>query len=231
MTDQERSQVLKMIESGKISPEEGLRLLQTLEKDPAEEEVKTVEAGASPSFDSSAGFASSATTEPSAADESAGRSAPEPDPAIKRLAEKGRALWYIPLVIGILITVFGGLIMYWNVQPSNISGWFYCLGLPVLLLGVVIITAAVSSRQARWLFVDVHQKPGERPQRIFLGLPLPLRLTAWFFRTFGDKIPDLKDKKLEQVIEVVETGFSSDSPLTVNVDEGEDGARVQVYLG
>ena len=33
MTDQERNQVLKMIEDGRISPEEGLKLLQALEQD------------------------------------------------------------------------------------------------------------------------------------------------------------------------------------------------------
>ena len=39
MTDQERNQVLKMIEDGKISPEEGLRLMQALDQVPAEDAV------------------------------------------------------------------------------------------------------------------------------------------------------------------------------------------------
>ena len=37
MTDQERNQVLKMIEEGKISPEEGLHLMQVLDQGPVEE--------------------------------------------------------------------------------------------------------------------------------------------------------------------------------------------------
>ncbi len=38
MTDQERNQVLKMIADGKITPEEGLQLMQALDQDdPAEE--------------------------------------------------------------------------------------------------------------------------------------------------------------------------------------------------
>ena len=30
---------------------------------------------------------------------------------------------------------------------------------------------------------------------------------------------------------MVENGFTSEEPLVVNVDEGEDGERVQVYIG
>ena len=39
MTDQERNQVLKMIQDGKISPEEGLRLMQALDQSAADEVV------------------------------------------------------------------------------------------------------------------------------------------------------------------------------------------------
>ena len=46
MTDQERNQVLKMIEEGKISPEEGLRLMQALEQSPAEDQSPALQAGA-----------------------------------------------------------------------------------------------------------------------------------------------------------------------------------------
>ncbi len=71
-----------------------------------------------------------------------------------------------------------------------------------------MIVAAIGSRKARWIFVDVHQKPGEKPARIFLGFPLPLKLAAWFLRTFGHYIPDLKKTNVDEVIQIVETGFT-----------------------
>jgi hypothetical protein len=77
----------------------------------------------------------------------------------------------------------------------------------------------------------VHQKPGERPARIFLGFPLPLKLAAWGMRTFGHYIPDMDKTKVEGVVQVIETGFNGEEPLVVNVDEGNDGERVQVYIG
>jgi len=222
MTDQERSQILKMIEEGKITPEEGLRLMQTLEQNPAEDETRAAEAEAGPSSTREAG-----TKKP----EEAAKSSPEADPKIAHIKELVRRLWLIPLAIGVGVTILGGWIMYANIHPASISGWFYCLGLPVLLLGVAIIAASAGARKARWLFVDVHQKPGEKPHRIFLGFPLPLKFTAWFLRHFGHKIPDLEKTNVDDIIQVVETGFTGEEPLIVNVDEGEDGERVQVYIG
>jgi len=33
------------------------------------------------------------------------------------------------------------------------------------------------------------------------------------------------------VIQIIETGFTGEEPLVVNVDEGEDGEKVKVYIG
>jgi len=119
------------------------------------------------------------------------------------------------------------------VQAAHLNFWFYCLS-ATLLLGVLVIVAAIGSRKARWLFVDIHQKPGEKPQRIFLGFPLPLKFVAWFLRTFKHKIPDLEREmektNFDEIIEAFETGMGNEAAI-VNVDEGEDGERVRVYLG
>jgi hypothetical protein len=158
------------------------------------------------------------------------RSGLEADPRIARVKSTARRLWQVPLWIGVGITVLSALGMYSILRGPGLNFWFYCLTLP-LLLGILGIVAAVGSRKARWLFVNVEQKPGERPQRIFLGFPLPLKFTAWVLRTFGNKIPNLKNTSVDEVIQVVETGLTGDEPLIVNVDEGEDGERVQVYIG
>ncbi|KAF0108030.1 MAG: hypothetical protein FD146_1328 [Anaerolineaceae bacterium] len=216
MTDQEREIVLKMIEDGKISPEEGLKLMNALK---SSAEVETPPAG--PNTGSGSGPAGGAAGE---------RSGLEADPRIARVKSTARRLWQVPLWIGVGVTVLSAAGMYFILRGTGMNFWFYCLSLP-LLLGIVVMAAAVGSRKARWLFVDVHQKPGEKPGRIFLGFPLPLKLTAWGLRTFGHKIPDLKNTSVDEVLQVVETGLSGDEPLIVNVDEGEDGERVQVYIG
>lgn len=215
MTDQERAQVLKMIEEGKITPQEGLRLMQTLEETHAEDEIQAVE---------------TETGEKSGREAQAEWSALDADPRIAGVKSAARRLWQIPLWIGVGVTVLSAAGMYWIMQGAGTNFWLYCLTLP-LLLGVGIIAAAVGSQKARWIFVDVQQKPGDHPQRIFLGFPMPLKLTAWFLRNFGHYIPSLEKTNIDEVIQVVETGFSSDEPLIVNVDEGDEGERVRVFIG
>ncbi|HEX7542433.1 MAG TPA: hypothetical protein VF352_09910 [Anaerolineales bacterium] len=224
MTDQERTQVLKMIENGKISPEDGLKLMQTLDQSPAEEELP---AGAT---ETGAGSKPEAAAKENGAEVQAEKSSFEIDPRIGQVKSAVRRLWQIPLWIGVLITILSAWGMYSLVQAARLNFWFYCLSAP-LLLGVLVIVAAVGSRKARWLFVDVHQKHGEKPAHIFLGFPLPLKLASWVLRTFGRFIPDLGSTKLNDVMQVVDAGFNGEEPLVINVDEGEEGERVQVYIG
>jgi len=219
MTDQERNQVLKMIADGRITPEEGLKLMQALDQENPAEQLPT---------------ASSAVPDPKneapQADEKASQSGFAADARMERLKSNVRRLWQIPLWVGIGITILSALGMYAVMRASGMHFWFYFL-LLALLLGVLMTALAVGSRHARWLYVDVHQKPGQRPERIFLGFPLPLRLTAWFLRVFGPMIPSLRKTNVDEVIQVIETGFTGNEPLIVNVDDGEAGERVQVYIG
>jgi len=255
MTDQERQQVLKMIENGKISPEDGLKLMQTLDQSPIDDEVTAGKTetgtGRRPEL---AGRACRDPVEGSGSDNlpaqyppkvpargkgegqaaangaEAEKSSFETDARIARVKATVLRLWQIPLWIGVLITILSAWGMYTLVRAAPLNFWFYCLS-AALLLGVLVIVAAVGSRKARWIFVDVHQKPGEKPARIFLGFPLPLKLAAWFLRNFGHFIPDLGKTNVDEVIQMVEAGFTSEQPLVVNVDEGDDGERVQVYIG
>jgi hypothetical protein len=221
MTDQERAQVLKMIEEGRVTPEEGLRLLQTLEQNPAEAEVRPQEPAAFPR-----------PQEGSAPGGNQARPEPVSDPDIQRGVEITHRLWlFIPLGIGFLVTILGGWIMYSNLHPSSLNAWFYCLGLPVLLLGVALMVGGSATQAARWIYVRVEQKPGVRPQHIVLGFPLPLGLAEWILRTFGRFIPNMDRATVDDIFSVLDQTTSSDSPLVVNVDEGIGGERVQVYLG
>lgn len=219
MTDQERNQVLKMIADGRITPEEGLQLMQVLDQDNPVEELTPVSSGSS-ARDNEIPHEEPQTTQADLAT----------DPRIERVKSTVRRLWQIPLWIGIAITVLSALGMYAIMRSAGMNFWFFFLLLP-LLLGVMVIALAVGSRRARWLFVNVHQQPGEHPAHIFLGFPLPLKFAAWFLRVFGSMIPHLRKTNLDEMIQIIETGFTGENPLIVNVDEGEEGERVQVYIG
>ncbi len=214
MTDNEREQVLKMIADGKISAEEGLKLMHALDEDQPED-LKSQDTGSS---------------KPTPGGEPHQVSNMELDPRINRIKSTAARLWQIPLWIGITIMLGSALGMFALIQAEKLNFWFYFLILP-LLLGVLIIAAAAGSRHARWLFVDVQNRSDEKPHRIFLGFPLPLKFAFWILRTFRPQIDNVAPDHIDEILTVIESGLSSGQPLIVNVDEGDEGERVKVYIG
>jgi hypothetical protein len=120
--------------------------------------------------------------------------------------------------------------MLWAYQASGLSFWFGCAWLP-FLLGLAVMVMAWGSRTARWLHLRVQQRPGEWPRTIAFSFPLPLRLTAWFLRSFGPYIPQLKGTGVDEMILALGRTTGPTSPLLVEVEEGENGERVQIYIG
>jgi hypothetical protein len=146
--------------------------------------------------------------------------------------EKWRRWWMIPLWIGVGITITGSLLMFWAYQSSGFSFWFACSWLP-FLLGVAVMAMAWGSRSARWMHLRIQQEPGEWPRTIAFSFPLPLRFAAWFLRTFGQFIPKVDEIGIDfdQLIQVFETSTTTETPFYVEVDEGENGETVQIYIG
>ncbi len=208
MTDSERQQILKMIEEGKITADEGLKLMQALaaNDESAGEEVEVVETVAGGE----------------AASEKRGE-----DPYFEKKINHFRSLWTIPLWIGIAITVAGAYWMYSALDKAGFGFWFYCSWLP-FLLGVGLAALALSSRTSRWLYVNVKQKPGEKPQRIVIAFPLSL--VSWILSLVGNRIPIGKKGTADDVMQAIFDGTKSDEPFLVEVHE-EDGEDVQVYIG
>lgn len=164
MSNEERSQILKMIADGKITAEEGLHLLRALEGPTATPESAPT---ATPSLEV------------------------EPPDELAAAPARGRRLWQFPLWIGVAITLLSAWGMYVLLTASHLNFWFYCLIAP-FLLGVALIVLAVTNRAARWLTVDIRQHTGVRPARLFFSFPLPLKWVTWGLRTFGHTMPDVE---------------------------------------
>ncbi len=229
MTDPERNQVLKMIEDGKISPEDGLKLMQALDQAGADDAAAPAQVPP-PQTEAVAAPQVHWKTEPS--DIHTEPSGIEMDARIRNVKDTVQKLWQIPLWIGIVITVLSAAGMYAILRGPGLNFWFFAMILP-LLFGVLVIALAVTSVKARWIFVDVQQRAGEHPQRIFLGFPLPLKFAAWVMRTFRHWIPpldrEMTNHNVDEIITLVESGLGGE-PLIVNVDD-KDGEKVRVYIG
>jgi len=222
----ERLQILEMIEKGVITASEGVRLLNSLQGGPGEVAIPLMPPAASAAAESTkTSPAPEVIEEPPASEPKASPTPFEFDSGIK----KWRRWWWIPLTIGIGITVISGLLMFLAYQKSGFGFWFACLWFP-LLLGVIVISLAAASRTTRWLHVRIHQEPGEWPQTIAISLPVPIRFVAWILRIFRPHIPNMDKTSLDEVILALDK-TSPDQPFYVKVDEGESGEKVEVYIG
>jgi hypothetical protein len=250
MDQEERMQILDMIENGRISAEQGLQLLKALdgETEVAMTDVDVLPAAQEPASEFNAG----AETFPLEQDQASppvvaplGEAQDEPQSVpgeqvtvlpgaaqAESFAEmqKWRRWWTIPLWIGVGVTVLGGVLMYWAMQASGLNFWFGCASLP-FALGVLVIVLAFQSRTSPWLHLRVRQGPSQWPQQIAFSFPIPARPTVWFLRSFGRRIHGLNDASLDEVIQAVGETANSENPIYIRVDDDEDGEQVEIYIG
>ena len=205
MSSDEEKQILKMVEDGKISPEEAMTLIRALDETPIEAEVEVFEAETGPQ---------------SAYD------APE----FEEVKARAQRFAMVPVWIGVAFTVLGAYWMFALVQNTNYGFWFFCAWLP-LLLGLLILALTAGGKSSRWLYVNVDQRKGEWPQHITLGFPVPMGIISWGLRNFGYFIRGMDKANVDDILMALSMVDNLDEPLIVNVDEGDKGDRVQVYIG
>jgi hypothetical protein len=214
MSQDEREQILKMVSEGKITADEALKLMQALDEPPVDETVDVI------------------TIPPSGNEtsEEKAETAPKPDPEFTARINRFRRLWLIPLTAGILLTVLGAWWMYTAMLNSGFGFWFLCAWFP-FLLGVLIVTLGAVSKTSRWIYINVEQKPGERPHRIVIAFPIPSAFLRWGIRNFGHNIPpehrDMADVAMKAIFE---SDGAFNEPFFVDVQE-DDSEHVQVYIG
>lgn len=221
-----RMHILQMIEDGKISAAEGLRLLNAMSGKSSE---APVEAEATNSTGEPEVIASEPAQAESASTGEVGHTA-KPSAAHDPQIQYWQQWWMIPMYIGVGITIVGALLMYWAIEASGIGFWFLCSWLP-FLLGLVITVMAWASRTSRWVHVRIDNANGVKSRRIAISLPVPLRVVAWALRTFGNRIEALKHTAIDEMLLALEDSATPDAPIFIDVDKGEKGERVQVYIG
>jgi hypothetical protein len=210
MSSEERKKILQMVEEGKITADEAANLMRALDVDAAEAETDVVET------EPVSGFTGGET---SSADE------------FERVKARARSFAMIPLWIGVLIAVLSAWGIYSTQLNAGMNFWFYCLLFP-LFLGVLLIVIGAGGPSSRWLYVNVDRRYAhEGPKNITLGFPLPLGLASWFLRTFGHNIHGMKNTSVDDIIQILDATGKSGEPFIVNVNDHEDGERVQVYIG
>ncbi len=221
MSSEERAQILKMVEEGKINADEAMKLIKALEESDVEMEIiEAAPASSSGPFDAAQG-------RPEADSASEKTDAPE----FEKVAKNARRYGQIPMWVGVIITVLSAYWLYTLVQSSNYGFWFVCAWMP-LLFGVLLLALFAGSRTSRWLYVKVQQPEGSSgPRNIAFGFPLPLGLVSWLVKNFNFNIEGIDSANLEEILSIVSKSITPNEPIIVNVDEGDNGDKVQVYIG
>jgi hypothetical protein len=214
MSSEERRKILQMVADGKISADEAATLMRALEEDAGEEPGKIP-----PSLQSGSGAESGFTSERSDSTD------------FDDVRNRARRFAMIPLWAGVFLTTLTAWGMFSIQQGSGYNFWFFCLSMP-LLLGIILITMGAASSAARWLYLNVDRSSHDDwPRQITLAFPLPLGLVSWFLKTFGSRIEGLKQTNVDEVVQAISLTKGMKEPLIINVDDSEDGERVQVFIG
>ena len=205
--------ILEMIDTGEISPEEGAKLLQSGETSKTE----PLEEDNSPSLEHAKAEV--------IVDHNPGRF----NAAKEESVEKWQKWWMVPLWIGVGITVLSGVWMNNLLQKESFGFWFYFSWLP-LAIGIAVIALAWASRNAPWLHVRVKQSHSG-PENVAVSFPIPLRFSAWILRNFGNNISGLDNTNVDEIITAIDMYANSKQPIFIEVDDGEDGEHVEVFIG
>lgn len=232
----EYMKILKMIENGEISPDEGARLLQEVgagtpsPKEPMDTLgiLSKIDQGEISAEEGIHLLENSQTD----AEEDAETDSPEEEfthnhtKITDEEVAKWQQWWTIPLYVGLGIVVLSVLWLNSAYQNSGYGFWFFCSWLP-LTLGVLLMALSWRSKSGPWIHVRVR---GPK-ENVAISIPAPIGLTSWALRNFGHFIPQLEKTSVDEILIALESTSKNNAPLSIVVDEGDNGEHVEVFIG
>lgn len=239
----EKMKILQMIEDGEITLEEGIKRISQLEDAPTSTEnsesaldiLAKIESGEI-SADEGVQFITRSSTyneqeeddddEEEMFEEEIEFETSTPPQFSDEEVNRWKRWWSYPLYIGIGILILSAFWLNSAYQNNGYSFWFFCSWIP-LGIGLLLMTLSWQSRGGPWIHVRVK---GES-ERVAISLPAPLGITKWALRNFGHFIPQLEKTSVDEIILALENTTKNNAPFYVQVDEGENGEHVEVFIG
>ncbi|HPS41943.1 MAG TPA: hypothetical protein PK040_05015 [Anaerolineaceae bacterium] len=203
--DESKLEILKKVEDGTLSVEEGADLIGILER-----------------------AAVRAAKQPLEPEEAAPA---EPAPAqIPQVSSCWKAAWSMILVGGLVLTGFSIWWMYLGYQKSG-PGWGFWLSWIPLLIGLVFLVFGIILMESPWMHLRVHEHGKGKSVNLVMSIPLPLQLAGWVFRTFGSYMPaEVRGMDIGSMVDEIEASLKRGEPFQVEIEDKEDGDQVYVYV-
>jgi hypothetical protein len=146
-----------------------------------------------------------------------------------RKLDRLRIWWLLPFILSLILTALGAWWIYsgWRVAEFGLGFWLAWLP---FLLGVGGMALSWSMESGPWLHVRIRQRPGSSPQNIAISLPLPLRALGFFIRIFKHKIPgEVYEQGMDEILDALNQSTAEGQPFHIEVDE--DDEHVQIWIG
>ncbi len=214
MVDRAEREILDMIERGDLSAEEGMRLIRAMSATQGPDEIDQQVTADTPSV-------TPATVEILEAEP------PRISDEERRRMKQLKRWWILPFGIGLLITTLGATWMYAGYLNRGFSWGFWLAWIP-FVFGIFVVAVSFQTSRSVWLHLRIKQKPGEKPERISISLPLPITLTQWFLSVFGNRVPGLKSQPIDNISEIL-ADISPEDPFYLQVND--DGEEVEIFIG
>jgi hypothetical protein len=229
-TSEERQQVLRMVAEGRVTPEEGSRLLAALSGG-TPPELKQPDASAEQPSDA-AQAAPQDAPQPEATDSRQQAYTPEqevvqPPPSIDTQTPDTRHWWQVPFWIGAALLVAGAFTLAGALSSGAICLVLLC-GLPLLLIGILAVIVAWFARNGPWVHIRVKN---DRPGQHNVNISVPLDLGVVAVRVTEPFVPQMRNTGVDDVILSMKDNMQKDQPLIIDVNDDEDGEHVQVIVG
>ena len=209
--DSNRLEILQKIESGEVTPEDGLRQLNAIDED----QPTTGQEFASPATDPTVEIISSGQPMQD--------SAPKADmPDFARF----RIISWVLFGAFLLLTLISAnwMIQGWQMRPYGWGFWLSWIPFAIGVLGMA------TSLNTRWLHVRVSEIENGKQKNIRISLPLPLGMASWFFKMNPSWLPqEVRNKNIGETLSEVNQSISRNEPFFIEVDEEDQ--HVEIYIG
>ena len=200
--ENERLEILKMVEAGQIDAQEAAMLLSALDEAEAQDL-------------------------PNAPAESLAQTATPAPESFQNRENRWARFWVYPMMAGGIALVLGSLAIGMIYATGAALGWLVCGWLP-MLLGLLVVFLALWSRQATWMHLRISEG-GQR--KMAFSFPLPLTLAAWAVRIAEPFVPQLRETAVDDLIVALRESASRGEPFSIDVQDDQEGERVELYIG
>jgi hypothetical protein len=137
-----------------------------------------------------------------------------------------RPYWRQALFFGTIVMIVAGTVLADAYQRSGVTVWTWLFGWLPLFLGLAIATIAAWARTARWVQMYVDS-PADH---VAFSFPLPLGFGASVVSFMKPLLPEVQRSGIDELVLALREGLPDDEPLTIEIDNQEDGEYVQIVI-